>query len=384
MAEYIYSMVRARKAVGDKVILDDVTMAFLPGAKIGVVGPNGAGKSTILKIMAGLDTPSNGEAQAQPRATRVGILMQEPELDETKTVLENVQEGVGPIKAKVDRFNEISLAMAEPDADFDALLAEMGTLQEDDRRRRRVGPRLPARAGDGRAAHARPATSRSSRTSPAVRSAASRSASCCCRSPTCCSSTSPPTTSTPRACSGSSSTSRSTPAPCSPSPTTGTSSTTSPSGSAEVDRGRLYRYEGNYSTYLEKKGERLARPGQEGREARQAPRRRARVGALATRRAARPSRRRASRATRRWRPRPTARASSTSTRSRSRRARAWASIVIEAKKLKKGFDGRVAHRRPQLHAAAATASSASSARTASARPRCSRRSSASSRSTAAS
>ncbi|MCP2030618.1 ATP-binding cassette ChvD family protein [Okibacterium sp. HSC-33S16] len=130
MAEYIYSMVRARKAVGDKLILDDVTMSFFPGAKIGVVGPNGAGKSTILKIMAGLDTPSNGEAKLTPGYT-VGILMQEPELDESKTVLENVQEGVGEIKAKVDRFNEISLAMAEPDADFDALLAEMGTLQEE-------------------------------------------------------------------------------------------------------------------------------------------------------------------------------------------------------------------------------------------------------------
>ena len=129
MAEFIYSMVRARKAVGDKLILDDVTMSFYPGAKIGVVGPNGAGKSTILKIMAGLDTPSNGEARLSPGYT-VGILMQEPELDETKSVLENVQEGVGEIKAKVDRFNEVSLAMADPDADFDALLAEMGTLQE--------------------------------------------------------------------------------------------------------------------------------------------------------------------------------------------------------------------------------------------------------------
>ena len=129
MAEYIYSMVRARKAVGDKLILDDVTMAFLPGAKIGVVGPNGAGKSTILKIMAGLDTPSNGEATLTPGFT-VGILMQEPVLDESKTVLENVQEGVGEIKGKIDRFNEISAAMAEPDADFDTLLAEMGVLQE--------------------------------------------------------------------------------------------------------------------------------------------------------------------------------------------------------------------------------------------------------------
>ena len=129
MAEYIYSMVRARKSVGDKLILDDVTMAFLPGAKIGMVGPNGAGKSTILKIMAGLDTPSNGEAKLSPGFT-VGILMQEPELDETKTVLENIQDGIA-IKAKVDRFNEISGLMADPDADFDALLAEMGVLQEE-------------------------------------------------------------------------------------------------------------------------------------------------------------------------------------------------------------------------------------------------------------
>jgi ATP-binding cassette ChvD family protein len=129
MAEFIYSMVRARKAVGDKLILDDVTMSFFPGAKIGVVGPNGAGKSTILKIMAGLDTPSNGEARLSPGYS-VGILMQEPELDESKTVLENVQEGVGEIKAKVDRFNEISAEMANPDADFDTLLAEMGVLQE--------------------------------------------------------------------------------------------------------------------------------------------------------------------------------------------------------------------------------------------------------------
>ncbi|MBX3100227.1 MAG: energy-dependent translational throttle protein EttA [Salinibacterium sp.] len=130
MAEFIYSMVRARKAVGDKLILDDVTMSFFPGAKIGVVGPNGAGKSTILKIMAGLDTPSNGEARLSPGYS-VGILMQEPELDETKTVLENVQDGVRAIKDKVDRHAAIGLEMAEPDADFDALLAEMGSLQEE-------------------------------------------------------------------------------------------------------------------------------------------------------------------------------------------------------------------------------------------------------------
>ncbi|GAA1178348.1 energy-dependent translational throttle protein EttA [Ornithinimicrobium humiphilum] len=130
MAEFIYTMTRARKAVGDKVILDDVTMSFFPGAKIGVVGPNGAGKSTILKIMAGLDQPSNGEARLSPGYS-VGILLQEPPLNEEKTVLGNVQEGVGEIKAKLDRYNEISEQMADPDADFDALMAEMGQLQEE-------------------------------------------------------------------------------------------------------------------------------------------------------------------------------------------------------------------------------------------------------------
>jgi len=129
VAEYIYSMYKARKAHGDKVILDDVTLAFYPGAKIGVLGPNGAGKSTVLRIMAGLDTPSNGEAQLSAGYS-VGILLQEPPLNESKTVLGNVEEGVAPIKAKLDRFNEISALMAEPDADFDTLLKEMGELQE--------------------------------------------------------------------------------------------------------------------------------------------------------------------------------------------------------------------------------------------------------------
>ena len=115
--------------MGDKVILNDVTMSFFPGAKIGMVGPNGAGKSTILKIMAGLDQPSNGEARLTAGYT-VGILMQEPPLNEEKTVLGNVEEGVGEIKSKLDRFNEISALMAEPDADFDALMEEMGQLQE--------------------------------------------------------------------------------------------------------------------------------------------------------------------------------------------------------------------------------------------------------------
>ena len=122
-------MIKTRKAHGEKVILDDVTLAFYPGAKIGVVGPNGAGKSTVLKIMAGIDTPSNGEARLANDAT-VGILLQEPPLDESLTVLGNVELAVKATKAKLDRFNEISALMAEPDADFDTLLAEMGVLQE--------------------------------------------------------------------------------------------------------------------------------------------------------------------------------------------------------------------------------------------------------------
>ena len=129
MAEFIYTMKKARKAHGDKVILDDVTLMFYPGAKIGVVGPNGAGKSTVLQIMAGIQQPSNGEAYLSPGYT-VGILLQEPPLDETKTVLENVQEGVAETVALVNRFNQISEEMANPDADYDKLLAEMGELQE--------------------------------------------------------------------------------------------------------------------------------------------------------------------------------------------------------------------------------------------------------------
>jgi ATP-binding cassette ChvD family protein len=129
MAEFIYTMKKARKAHGEKVILDDVTLMFLPGAKIGVVGPNGAGKSTVLQIMAGLQQPSNGEAFLTPGFT-VGILLQEPVLDETKNVLENVQEGVAETIALLNRFNAVSEEMASPDADYDKLLAEMGTLQE--------------------------------------------------------------------------------------------------------------------------------------------------------------------------------------------------------------------------------------------------------------
>ncbi|WP_102372386.1 energy-dependent translational throttle protein EttA [Enorma phocaeensis] len=130
MAEFIYQMYQARKAHGDKVILDDVTLSFYPGAKIGVVGPNGMGKSTLLKIMAGIEEVSNGDARLTPGYT-VGILEQEPPLDDDKTVIENVRQAFGDLLAKVDRFNKIGEEMAEPDADFDALMAEMGRLQDE-------------------------------------------------------------------------------------------------------------------------------------------------------------------------------------------------------------------------------------------------------------
>lgn len=129
MAEFVYQMYKARKAVGDKVILDDVSLSFYPGAKIGVVGPNGMGKSTLLKVMAGLEEVSNGEARLTPGYT-VGILQQEPPLDEDKTVLENIQMAFADVLAKVQRFNEIGEEMGQPDADFDALMEEMGQLQD--------------------------------------------------------------------------------------------------------------------------------------------------------------------------------------------------------------------------------------------------------------
>ena len=130
MADYVFTLRNVRKAHGDKVVLDNVTLSFLHGAKIGVVGPNGTGKSTLLKIMAGLEHANNGDAMLDPGAT-VGMLQQEPPLTEGKTVLENVEEAVGAIKQKLDRYNAISAELADPDADYDKLLAEMGDLQTD-------------------------------------------------------------------------------------------------------------------------------------------------------------------------------------------------------------------------------------------------------------
>ena len=276
MPEFIYVMSRARKAHGDKVILDDVTLSFLPGAKIGVVGPNGAGKSSVLKIMAGLDQPSNGEARLTPGYS-VGILMQEPELNEEKTVLGNVEEGAGEIKAKVDRYNEISALMADPDADFDALMTEMGQLQE---------------AID--AADAWDLDSQLEQAMDALRC--------------------PPPDADVTVLSGGE---RRRVALCKlllqkpdllllDEPTNHLDAESvlwleqhlaAYHGAVvavthdryfmdnvaewilELDRGRAYPYEGNYSTYLEKKHARLEVAGQEGRQAGQAPRRGARVGA---------------------------------------------------------------------------------------------------------
>ena len=130
MAEFVYQMYKARKVVGEKVILDDVTVGVYPGAKIGVVGPNGMGKSTLLKVMAGLEDVSNGEARLTPGYT-VGLLQQEPPLDEDKTVRENIEMAFSDVIAKVNRFNQIGEEMASPDADFDALMAEMGRLQDE-------------------------------------------------------------------------------------------------------------------------------------------------------------------------------------------------------------------------------------------------------------
>lgn len=128
MPEFVFTMHNVRKKLGEKLVLDNVTLSFYEGAKIGVVGPNGAGKSTMLKLMAGMLTPDNGDAMLA-KDKSVGILMQEPPLSEGKTVMENIYEAVADTKAMLDRFEEISAAMGEPDADFDALLAEMGELQ---------------------------------------------------------------------------------------------------------------------------------------------------------------------------------------------------------------------------------------------------------------
>ena len=151
MAEYVFTLRNVRKAHGDKVVLDNVTLSFLHGAKIGVVGPNGTGKSTLLKIMAGLDHASNGDATIDPDAT-VGMLQQEPPLTEGHTVLENVEEAVGEIKGKLDRYNKISEELGGPGRGLRHAAGRDGGPADRSRPRERLGPRQPARPGHGRAA----------------------------------------------------------------------------------------------------------------------------------------------------------------------------------------------------------------------------------------
>ena len=199
MPEFIYSMHNVRKKLGDKVVLDNVTLSFYPSAKIGVVGPNGTGKSTLLKLMAGIEKPNNGDAMLAKDAT-VGILLQEPPLTEGKTVLENVEEGVADIKALQVRMDELGAAMGEPDADFDVLMAEMGEVQTElDARTPGTSTPSSSRRWTRCAAH-RPM--RWSTCSLAVSAVVSRCASSCCSSQTCCCSTNRPTIWMPSRCSG--------------------------------------------------------------------------------------------------------------------------------------------------------------------------------------
>lgn len=191
MAQYIFTMNRVSKIVPPKrEILRDISLSFFPGAKIGVLGLNGSGKSTLLRIMAGVDKEYDGEARPQP-GIKIGYLPQEPQLDPTKTVRGNVEDGVAEIKALIDRFNEVSSAFADPDADFDKLLAEQAELQDKieaagawDLDRKLKSPPTPCGFPTG---------TPTSPSSPAASDAASPYAGCCCRIPTCCSWTNPPT-----------------------------------------------------------------------------------------------------------------------------------------------------------------------------------------------
>ncbi len=255
MAQFIYTMHKVRKAHGDKVILDDVTLSFLPGAKIGVVGPNGAGKSSVLKIMAGLDQASNGDARLLAGATRRPAAAGTAARRDQDGPRERRGRGrrparhAGPLRGGLGRDGRARRRLR-------LAARRAGRADGEDRARRGLGTRQPHRAGDGRAAL--PARRRGrSPTCPAASGAGWRCASCCSSSPTCCCSTSRPTTSTPRACSGSSSTWPSTRAPILAVTHDRYFLDNVAEWILELDRGRAYPYEGNYSTYLEKKAERL-------------------------------------------------------------------------------------------------------------------------------
>ena len=315
MPEFIYSMHNVRKTLGDKLVLDNITLSFYPGAKIGVVGPNGTGKSTLLKIMAGLENANNGDVILAKDAT-VGILLQEPPLTAGKTVLENVEEAVADVKALQRRMDELGEAMSDPDADFDALMAEMGDVQTEldnrdawdidsqleqamdalrcpppdaDGRRPLRGRTPPRGAVQAAPAAAGPAAARRAHQPPRRRERELARG---------------PPQELPRA-------------PSWPSRTTGTSSTTSPSGSSRSTAARRTRTRATTPP--------TSRPRPRGSRSRasatpSAPRSSSAssTGPAPTPRPARPRTRPACPATRRWPPRPTATASSTSRRSTSR------------------------------------------------------------------
>ena len=212
MPQFIYTMSKVRKAHGDKVILDDVTLAFYPGAKIGVVGPNGAGKCSVLKIMAGLDQPSNGDAMLE-KGSSVGLLEQEPTLDATKDVRGNVEDGVREIRDVMRRYEELNEKMGAPDADFDAILAEQGPLL--DAIEAANAWELDSQLEQAMDALRLPPADADVTVLSGVSDAGSRCAGCCSARRTCCCSTSRLTTSTPSPSSGSSSTWPPTRAQCS-------------------------------------------------------------------------------------------------------------------------------------------------------------------------
>ncbi len=257
-AEFIYTTYRlARHYPPDRTVLEDISLSFYPGAKIGVIGPNGAGKSSLLRIMAGLDDGFTGEARLTPGFS-VGLLPQEPQLDPGKDVKANVLDGVRPLLDLIDEYNAVMARWSEPDADYEAIGAEQAALEDRinatdawnvERNVEIAMEALRCPPDDDR------------RGDPVGRrdAAASRCAGCCSSIPTCCCSTSRRTISTPNRSSGWNASSMSTAAPSSRSPTIGTSWTTSRNGSWSSIVAEASRSQGNYSSWLEQKLERLAR-----------------------------------------------------------------------------------------------------------------------------
>ena len=353
-------------------MLENISLSFYPGAKIGVLGPNGAGKSSLLRIMAGLDDGFSGEARLTPGFT-VGYLAQEPQLDPTKDVhgQRDGRRGAGARACSI-RYNEVMAMWADPDADYDKIGALQAELED------------KIAATDAWSLERNVEIAMDALRCPpddadvTTLSGGERRRVALCRlllsaAPTCCCSTSRPTTSTPRASSGSSASCRSTPAPSSPSPTTATSSTTSPSGSSSSTAAAAFPFEGNYSSLARAEAGAPRPRGEAGNEARQRTlAARARVGADGARRRARPRARPASPPTRSCRPRPRPPSGGPDRLEITiPPGQRLGDTVIEVEHLRQGLRRPAAHRGPLVHAAARPASSASSARTAPARRRCS-------------